>query len=69
MARITKSDLEHFTSDEIRNIYNNKNISSLPTPIYEYVENGEEYTKYNRLNRVINLLNIIIVERFINETL
>jgi hypothetical protein len=67
MAQISKKDLEFLTSDQIKSFYKaHFNIS----PIKEYIENGKHnYTMGIRINRVEKILNLIIVERFLNGTL
>jgi len=71
MAKITKQDLEGLTSNEIKSFYTSENTTVFHiSPIKEYLEEGKEiYELGNRINRVERLLNIIIVERFINNTL
>lgn len=70
MARIKKEDLKFLTSEQIKDFYTRENISEIISPIKEYVEGGkDDYTMGSRLNRVENMLNLIVVERFINGTL
>jgi len=71
MAKITKKDLEGLTSDEIKSFYTSENTTVFHiSPIKEYLVEGKDiYELGNRINRVERLLNIIIVERFINNTL
>lgn len=64
MAQITKENLKFLASEEIRNILIS-DTKNLPSPIKEYV--GVDLNNIaNRIERVKKLLNIIIVERFIN---
>jgi hypothetical protein len=72
MAKISKKDLEVLTSEQIKMFYTLEDISKFNiSPIKEYLENGkdEPFTLSNKLLRIENLLNIIIVERFVNDTL
>lgn len=70
MAEISKKDLEFLSSKEIKEYYRKENVDDLPSPIKEYVEKGRDsFTMGPRLNRVEKLLNIIIVERFLNDKL
>lgn len=72
MAQITKEDLEHLTSDEIRNFFtdDDSTLSKQPSVIRNYVLKGKEnFTMGNRFCRIEHLLTTIITERFINKTL
>lgn len=67
---IKKEDLEHLTSNEIKQSYLTDDVEMLPNPIKDYVIAGKlDFTMGNRLNRVEKLLNLIVVERFIKGTL
>jgi hypothetical protein len=69
MAQISKKDLEFLTSDQIKQFYKSEGKPEL-SPIKEYVEKGKDtYTMGSRINRVEKILNLIIVERFLNNTL
>jgi hypothetical protein len=71
MAQITKEKLNHLTSDEIKQFYLCENISDYKVnPINKYVLDGKDsYEMGSRINRVERILNLIIVERFINGNL
>jgi hypothetical protein len=71
MAQISKKDLEFLTSEEIKSFYKTENQTQFNiSPIMEYIENGKDnYTMGNRINRVEKILNLIVVERFVNGTL
>ena len=71
MAQISKKDLEFLTSEQIKSFYKVENQTEFNiSPIKEYIENGKDnYTMGNRINRVEKILNLIVVERFVNGTL
>lgn len=71
MAQISKKDLEFLTSEQIKSFYKAENQTDFNiSPIKEYIENGKDsYTMGNRINRVEKILNLIVVERFVNGTL
>lgn len=71
MAQIKKKDVEFLTSEQIKSFYTTENLTQFNiSPIKEYIEGGKDnHTMGNRINRVENILNLIIVERFINGTL
>lgn len=71
MAQISKKDLEFLTSEQIKSFYKAENQTEFNiSPIKEYIENGKDsYSIGNRINRVEKILNLIVVERFVNGTL
>lgn len=71
MAKIKKENLDFMSSDQIRDFYTTEDFKDYNlSPIKEYIEEGgTDYTRGNRINRVENILNLIVVERFINNTL
>lgn len=71
MAQISKNDLEFLTSEQIKMFYKSENTTQFNvSPIKEYFESGKDnYTLANRINRVEKLLNLIVVERFIDGSL
>lgn len=70
MAKISKKDLEHMSSEQIRKFYTSEDFFLLDPLIKNYVDAGkEDFSMGNRINRVEKILNIIVVERFINGTL
>jgi len=70
MAKIAKKDLDSLSSDQIKAFFLNEDVSKMPSPIKEYVEEGVEYHNTGlRIIRVEKILSGIIVERFIKGTL
>lgn len=70
MAKIKKEDLIHLSNSEIKLCFTSEDISKLPSPVKEFIEDGKDtFTMGNRINRVENLTTNIIVERFINGQL
>ena len=71
MAKITKDKLEHLTNEEIKGFYTSENtLQYHVSPIKEFLEEGRDsYELGMRVNRVEKILNLIIVERFINGLL
>ena len=71
MAKINKEDLINLSSDEIKQFYEAEHYQNIKNPIIkEFVSGGKDtYTIGNRINRVENILNLIIVERFLTNTL
>ncbi len=71
MAKIKKQDLEILTNEQIKEFYKCENYLNIKIPIikdYLY-ENKEVSFLGNKINRIESLLNVIIVERFINDKL
>lgn len=70
MAQITKESLKYLSSQQIKDFFLHEDIKDLPSPIKEYVEGGKASGMIgSRLNRVQRILGIIVLERFINDTL
>jgi len=70
MSKIKKEDLEILTSEQIKQSFKSEDISTLPSPIKEYVLEGKDrYEMSCRLNRVEKLLMLIITDRFVKGTL
>jgi hypothetical protein len=71
MAQISKKDLDFLTSEQIKTFYKLENIAEFNiSPIKEYIEGGKDtHTLGNRINRVEKILNSIVIERFIKDTL
>lgn len=68
MNEIKKADLELLTNDEIREFMNSKNFKKdAPELIKTYVLNDEGLIKVDELWKVTDLLNNIIVERFLKQ--
>ena len=71
MSKIKKEDLIKLSSSEIKQFYEAEHYQNIKNPIIkEYVSGGKDtYTIRNRISRVGRLLNLIIVERFLSNTL
>jgi hypothetical protein len=70
MAKLSKSDLEALSSDEIKHFYTCENVENLNIPIVkQYLLNGDGRSLPLKINRVESLLNQVIVERFVKGTL
>lgn len=71
MAKISKKDLEFLTSDQIKSFYTVENLAEFNiSPIKEYIQNGKDHFEIGaRINRIEKILNLIIVERFVNGNL
>lgn len=71
MAKIKKEDLINLSSEDIKQFYLAENYKDIQNPVIkQYVFEGkDDYTLGNRINRVEKILNLIIVERFINDEL
>jgi len=70
MAQISKKDLVGLSSAQIKSFYTSEDTTKLPSPIKEYVHKGKDrYDMGNRINRVEKILNLIVVERFVKNTL
>lgn len=68
MAQIKVEDIQNMSNDELRQCYNAKDITTLPSPIKEYILKGKDSIDMeNRLNRFKRLMNMVVVERFINN--
>jgi len=67
MARIDIEDLTHLTNDEIRQCYLAENIDELPNILNKYKTNNKSHVLL--LNRIIHLLNVSIVDKFLNKTI
>lgn len=71
MAKIKREDLINLSSDEIRQFYLAEHYSDIDAPIIKnFISGGKDrYDLGARINRVEKLLNLIIVNRFIDNTL
>ena len=70
MAKISRDDLIHLSSNDIKLVYKAETYQNLPSPIKEYIEGGKEkFTMGRRFNRVEKILNSIVLERFLTDTL
>lgn len=70
MAKISRKDLEHLTSEQIKEFFTSDDKRKLISPIKEYIEGGEDnFSIGNRVNRVEKILTLIVMDRFINGTL
>lgn len=68
MAKITREDLEVLTSAQIKRFYEMEDVLKYDiSPIKEYIREGKtDNTIGNRINRVKNLLTLIVVDRFLD---
>lgn len=63
-------DLEHLTNEQLRSFFTDEDIENLPQPILDFVKDGKETRSMGeRLNRVERLINIIVVDRFVDGKL
>ena len=71
MVKIKKEDLINLSSDEIKQFFEVEHYQDIKnTIIKEYVSGGKDtYTIGDRINRIEKILMIIIVERFLSNTL
>lgn len=68
--KVKQKELEDLSSDEIRQFFKNNDAAVLPKRMQDYVNsNNDPNVKNQRLNRIKTFLSIIIVDRFIKETL
>lgn len=68
--KITKADLDVMNSEQIREFMIYEHMTLLPQHVVEYINNNDGvFDKARKVRRVCTFLNIIVVERFIKQTL
>jgi hypothetical protein len=71
MGKLNRKDLEDFTDAEIKQFYNIENIDDLPDgKVKDFIISGLDNSSFSlsqKITRVRNLLNNIIVDRFLNN--
>jgi hypothetical protein len=72
MAKISKKDLVFLTTEQIREFLKTEKLKDTDlSPIKEYILNGNKdiHGINSRINRIVTILKIIVIDRFVNETL